>query len=384
MKKLVLISSRFPFPIEKGDKLRLYYQIKSLSKSFELYLLSTTDIEIDPKHQSELNRYCKEIHLFKINGKTNALKAFWTGDAFQQAYFYDRKIHKKMQLLIDKIKPDYLYYQLVRTIKYAFDFPASKTIDIMDCFSKGYSLRSNAESGLKSFFFNLEAKRLVKAENQVSKYIDRQIVISDQDASSFKNDVQYHVVGNGIDMDYFNREDHIKKKNDVLFVGNMGYEPNIYAVEYLYHKVLPLVLKRRPGTKFLIAGARPDSRVKKLNSEHFVIGGWFEDIRLAYNESRVFVAPIFDGIGQQNKVLEAISMKMPCVISPSVANGLDIDAIESMLMIEGDAMGFADQIVNILNQAKMYDDKVIKAYKYLKANRSWEAVNQKLVEIIKR
>ena len=66
-KKLIIITSRFPYPLEKGDKLRAYEQIKLLSESFEIYLLCTSDRKIKEEYKKELQPYCKEIHLFPIS-----------------------------------------------------------------------------------------------------------------------------------------------------------------------------------------------------------------------------------------------------------------------------------------------------------------------------
>ena len=45
--KLLILTSRFPYPINKGDKLRAYYQIKELSKQFEIHLISISDQKIN-------------------------------------------------------------------------------------------------------------------------------------------------------------------------------------------------------------------------------------------------------------------------------------------------------------------------------------------------
>ena len=36
--KVFVVSSRVPFPLEKGDKLRLFHQLKHLSESHEVTL----------------------------------------------------------------------------------------------------------------------------------------------------------------------------------------------------------------------------------------------------------------------------------------------------------------------------------------------------------
>ena len=45
-KKLVIMLSRFPYPLEKGDKLRAFHQIKELSKTYAITLLATTDCPV--------------------------------------------------------------------------------------------------------------------------------------------------------------------------------------------------------------------------------------------------------------------------------------------------------------------------------------------------
>ena len=52
-KKLVIITSRFPYPLEKGDKLRAYHQLKELSLHFDIVLISTSDIKVHKKDIDE-------------------------------------------------------------------------------------------------------------------------------------------------------------------------------------------------------------------------------------------------------------------------------------------------------------------------------------------
>ena len=44
--KLLFLTSRFPYPTNKGDKLRAYYQIKEISKQNEIHLVSLTDVQL--------------------------------------------------------------------------------------------------------------------------------------------------------------------------------------------------------------------------------------------------------------------------------------------------------------------------------------------------
>ena len=56
----------FPYPINKGDKLRAYYQIKELSKQFEIHLISISDQKIYNEDYRELEFYCKTIKVLYL------------------------------------------------------------------------------------------------------------------------------------------------------------------------------------------------------------------------------------------------------------------------------------------------------------------------------
>ena len=56
--KLVVVTSRFPYPLEKGDKLRLYFQIKYLAQRHEITLLSLADEPVSEDSLNHINSFC--------------------------------------------------------------------------------------------------------------------------------------------------------------------------------------------------------------------------------------------------------------------------------------------------------------------------------------
>ncbi|NBY40521.1 MAG: hypothetical protein EBQ66_06395 [Flavobacteriia bacterium] len=63
--KLVFITSRFPYPLEKGDKLRAFHFIKGLSKSYEITLIALTDQSIADEWLNELAPFVVQTHVFQ-------------------------------------------------------------------------------------------------------------------------------------------------------------------------------------------------------------------------------------------------------------------------------------------------------------------------------
>ena len=116
-----------------------------------------------------------------------------------------------------------------------------------------------------------------------------------------------------------------KKEYDLVFTGNMGYPPNVNSVIFLTEKILPVVRKKMPDIKIMFAGASPDPKVKAVNSENIKVTGWVDDIRNYYAKAKIFIAPMQIGTGLQNKLLEAMAMKIPCISSPLANNALEAE-----------------------------------------------------------
>ena len=64
--KVLVITSRVPFPLEKGDKLRIFNQIKHLNKEHEVIVCAIdTDGSTDASIQ-EVQKHCSQLHILKI------------------------------------------------------------------------------------------------------------------------------------------------------------------------------------------------------------------------------------------------------------------------------------------------------------------------------
>ncbi len=184
-------------------------------------------------------------------------------------------------------------------------------------------------------------------------------------------------MANGIDTKYFKPLGQ-EATTDLIFVGNMGYHPNILAAEYIVRKIVPHLSKQ---VSLEIAGARPEKRILRLAGSNVNVTGWVDDIRTAYARARIFVAPIFSGAGQQNKILEAMSMGQVCITTSNVNSA--IGAIDGRhLLIADDELTFAKRITEVLDNIDVYEKMRKEARNYVKEHFSWQVENNKLHQVI--
>lgn len=351
--KIFVLLPRIPYPLEKGDKLRAFNQIKQLAKRNEIILCALNDNkkvnEQDAFHA--LQPYCQSINFIKITKPQIGLglvRAFFKGLPMQCGYFYNRKAAKKVNALIAKHKPEMLFCQLLRTAEYIRHKEIPKTIDYQDIFSYGMKRRADVASFVTRPIYNMEYRRLCRYEAAIFDDFDVKTIISAPDRDLFPHERRNEIliVPNGVDHERYHPID-CEKKYDLVFTGNMSYAPNVNAVEYLANEILPIVWKTLPEVKMYIAGATPDPRVKKCANERIIVSGWLDDIRTAYAESRVFIAPMRIGTGLQNKLLEAMSMRLPAITSPLANASLGAKPNEEIL-VGSNAEEMAHHIITLL------------------------------------
>ncbi len=351
--KIFVLLPRIPYPLEKGDKLRAFNQIKQLAKHNEIILCALND---DPKVSEQdafhaLQPYCQSINFIRITKPQillGLIRAFFKGLPLQCGYFYNRKAAKKIDALIAKHKPDMLFGQLLRVAEYIRYKNLPKAIDYQDIFSYGMKRRADIASCVTRPIYNMEYHRLKRYEATIFENFDVKSIISEPDRDLFPHERRDEIliIPNGVDHDYFKPQER-EKQYDLVFTGNMSYPPNVNAVDYLVNEILPIVWKTMPEVKLYIAGATPDPKVKKATSERVIVSGWLDDIREAYAQSRVFIAPMRIGTGLQNKLLEAMSMRLPAITSP-LANASLGAKPDKEILVGDNAEEMAQHIITLL------------------------------------
>ena len=88
--RIVAITSRFPFPLDKGDKLRAYHQLFQLSKENEIHLIAISDKKVEDYQIEQVKTFCKSVYVFKLKKWKIAINLFiglFSNKPFQVKYF---------------------------------------------------------------------------------------------------------------------------------------------------------------------------------------------------------------------------------------------------------------------------------------------------------
>jgi glycosyltransferase involved in cell wall biosynthesis len=380
--KILICLSRVPYPLNKGDKLRAFNQIKELSKTFDIYLFCLNNSKVEKQTITILSKYCKEIHIENINiiySCFNILKNIFTKTPLQVAYFTKNSTIENFISFFNKINPDISYFQFIRLGEYAKKIQSKKVLDFQDCLSMNMKRRANVSKGLLKKIFLNENKRLERYEDNMFSIFNKTTIITqaDKDSMKSKHKGEIEIISNGVSDEYFSYPDNKDKEFDVIFSGNMSYAPNVLASKFLVKEVMPIVWKKNPKIKIVLAGSSPKKEITNLQNKNVIVTGWVDDMKEYYRKSKVFAAPMQIGTGLQNKLLEAMAMGLPC-ITTSLANSSLMAENNKEILVCNTKEDIANSILSLLTNKELYSTISSNGKKYVKDNFSWHFSTEKL------
>jgi sugar transferase (PEP-CTERM/EpsH1 system associated) len=384
---LLVLLPRVPYPLEKGDKLRAFYQIKDLSKYHDIYLVALQDGALHSEALQKLKPYCKEIHLFKLSLFTKLrgiIRAISKGLPMQCGYFYSAKAKQEIQKLINKIHPDHIYCFMIRMAEYVKNHTeCSTTLDYQDVLSIGMKRRHEKAPFWKKPFFGYEYRTLKRYENSIFPCFTNKTIITsiDRDLIPHSQKQEIHVIPNGIDFEKFNYT-KTEKKYDLIFAGNMSYPPNVDATMFLVKSIFPKLINNYPNLKLCICGATPVPAIKALACNNIHVTGWVDDMSEYYAQSSIFIAPLQLGTGLQNKLLEAMAMQLPCVTSSLAGNPLEGATHNHNIIICNNIDEYTNAISKLLNDNSFYNTITENAHQFVKTHYNWEEIGKRLDDVM--
>ncbi len=376
---IFVLVSRVPFPLDKGDKLRAYHQLNVLSKKYKIHLCCLTEEPVTKQQVEELTHFTTSLTIHTLKRGVKYWQLFLgllSQKPFQVHYFYQRKIAKAINKQIDDLNPEFIYCQLVRVAEYVKNIHhIPKTLDYMDAFSLGMMRQASINKGLKKYVMKLEGERLKRYENRIFDYFNHHTIISEQDKQFISHTANYtiNVVPNGIDNSFLSYQTKVRKKYDLVFVGNLSYAPNVDSCIFIIDELLPALKINQPNVKILLAGTSPDEKIisKARQRREISISGWVDDIRESYLSGKICIAPLFIGTGLQNKLLESMALGIPCVTTSLANNALKAEQ-DSDILIANTLQEFVIKIESLLYDKDLYNNISRNGKSFVKNQFNWE------------
>jgi|GEM_PF-735922 len=199
--------------------------------------------------------------------------------------------------------------------------------------------------------------------------------------SSLRNEA-VPVVFNAVDIGYWDI-DREELKGGILFMGSMGYYPNIHAARFLAEKIMPLVHRQLPEAFAIIAGDAPGPETKRLATDRIQVTGRVPDLRQYLSDAEVFVAPLHVGSGTPLKIMSAMAAGVPVITTNRVARSLGLEPGQGLLCAET-AEEYASIIVVLHGDSERRTALSMEGKKVARERFNWDDLGRNFSDRIER
>jgi sugar transferase (PEP-CTERM/EpsH1 system associated) len=361
---LLLLIHRIPYPPNKGDKIRSWHLLKHVAQHYRVHLGTFVDDADDWQHVPTVEKLCASSHFASLNPKlarVRSLGALARGGSLSEGYYRDAGLSRWVDQAMATHKIGRVLVFSSPMAQYADRYRAARrVIDFCDVDSDKWRQYAGKKAWPMSWLYRTEANRLLAYERAVARDWDASLFVSRPEADLFRqlapeSEDKIGHFNNGVDTDYFSphhgyASPYAPDERAVVFTGAMDYWPNVDAVQWFAGDVFPQLRERFAGLRFYIVGARPSAAVQALAQlPGVVVTGTVPDVRPYIAHARVAVAPLRIARGIQNKVLEAMAMATPVVVSPQALEGIDAVPGAELVLADG-AEQFVQSVSTLLTQ----------------------------------
>lgn len=364
MQELLFLSHRIPYPPNKGDKIRSFHLLRHLARRFVVHVGTFIDDDDDWQHVDALKAQCNGGEVFvrplrKRPATARSLIGLATGEALSLPYYRDAPLRRWVDDLLARRPVRRAVVFSSPMAQYLERHAILRVADIVDVDSDKWTQYATKARWPTRWIYAREGRRLLDYERHVAATFDASYFVSPAEAALFHRLAPESVsrvshFGNGVDTIYFSPDgthaDPFADGEDALvFTGAMDYWPNVDAVTWFAQEALPAIRRERPRAVFYIVGSRPTPAVQALATLDGVrVTGTVPDVRPYLAFSRAVVAPLRIARGVQNKVLEAMAMARPTVVTPQALEGIDAQPGRDLVLGPEDGPGFARTVLDLL------------------------------------
>lgn len=335
---ILFLTHRFPYPPNRGDRIRSYNLLRVLAGQFNVSLACTSDEPVSEEQIRHVMQFCSQLHIAELGTWSRRIRgglALLGKKSLTEAMFHSPSLKKTIQKWHGQKAFDKLIVFCSSMYPYATSRcfrQTPKTVDLVDVDSEKWKQLATERSFPMSWIYGREADAVHRLETKIGKYSELITLVSDAEAELYRERCRPSSpaigVSNGVDTNYFGPKTQGSKNtgtsvSNLIFTGVLDYTPNVEGMIWFCKEVMPK-LRDHGDFRIRVVGRRPCINVQELQQIDGVeIVGEVPDVRPYLHEADIAISPLHLARGIQNKVLEAMACGLPTVVSPQSAEGID-------------------------------------------------------------
>ena len=268
--KILFIAWHYPYPLADGASMRTFYILKYLAnRGHALTLLSFIRPPQTRQHDIYLAPFCQDIQTVwlwhsPIRDLWSLLTSLPRRTPFLIARDHRAEMAGKVHELLANTRPELVYVDHLQMAQYVTSVSSAHLLldeHNVEC----QILRGVWETepwGVKKLVAGLEYLKLRRWELEAIKGFDTILTVTARDREILQEMAPMlgnntYAIPTSIDLSSFQPVALNNTSKNIVFTGHMSWLPNVDAVLYFYHHILPLVRQKVPEARFYVVGKKP-------------------------------------------------------------------------------------------------------------------------------
>ncbi|WP_338245169.1 TIGR03087 family PEP-CTERM/XrtA system glycosyltransferase [Aurantiacibacter hainanensis] len=384
---ILFLAHRLPYPPDRGDKIRSHHVLKALAKLAPVHVGCLAENETDLANENALSHDARSWCMPRRSTflPKSGLEALARGEPVSLAAFRSRELQDWVRRTLHRESIGAIYVYSGQMGQYVpRDWQGRLIADLVDVDSAKFEAYGKTGRGPRSWIDRREARLLRAVEADLASRAEATLLVSEAEAGLLRRRApgarNVRALRNGIDCALYDPDAVAAEKAltaggpHYVFTGQMDYAPNVEAVTRMARQVMPALRRHLPAVQFHIVGRAPSAPVRALHGvEGTRVVGEVADTRPWLAGADAVVAPLAIARGVQNKVLEAMAMARPVVLSPDAATGIDARNGAHYLIADDDA-AFVEHLRHLHAELRRAAALGRDARRFVLEKMSWDAM----------
>ena len=387
--KVLVLSHKPPFPIIDGGCFAMTQFLKNLSsietiEQIEYFSIHTHKHPFVPEDFPEIKNVnfsssFVDTKIYFIDALISIIKK----KSYNISRFYSKSVKRELEQLCKKMNFDIVIFEGLFTTIYQKDIQGFSNAKF------GYrahnieheiwqQLAKKERNSIKKYFLKLLAKNLKTKELELINSVDFILPLSSKD------DVNINAISKNPSFHIPVSIDNQKQKIDfssisICFIGSFNWIPNREGIVWFIKNIFPRIKENYPEISINIAGIESEKIIELKGLDGVNVKGFVKNSSDFLLENGIFIAPLISGSGVKIKVLEALSLGLPCVLTEIAAEGLDLPA---SIKISKTADEFTTDLLHLIRNESARKQRGTDSYSFVTSEFSDKKISSDLKECL--
>lgn len=390
--QVLFLAHRIPWPPDRGDRIRSWHLLRALSARADVHLGCLVEDRAGAARAGAIVDVTASRCMALREGSIGwaGIRALITGQPVSVAAFRSWRLKRWVRQTLANRQIGAIFVFSGQMAQFVpADFQGRVIMDFVDVDSAKFADYAAAmRPGVVRAIHAREARMLAAYEENFARRADLSLLVTPEERDLFvagladPSGITVAALGNGIDAGFFSPDAPMAAlppepglaSPQIVFTGQMDYAPNVAAVAMFAREVMPLIRARYASAGFAIVGRAPTAEVRALDGVHGTrVTGEVADVRPWLVGADVVVAPLLIARGVQNKVLEAMAMARPVVLTPAAATGIGGRDGDHFAIADG-APALAARVLALIDDRTLAQALGTAARAFVLAHAGWDTV----------